>query len=287
MIPEQVTKRLYNRALNYSIATSNVASFAMAIMNHKTPTCYEEIEESSLSETEKDIAKNEISREVTKIIQHSTAATNPTYAALDLLLILFYPDPKDFVPKFEPGKKEASKSRHWTWKALAASVAVIGMIVYALHAYGPSTIDWEPRIAGRIESMRNRAWNLQTNLKDAPTAQRDDIELTNIMDYASVNDKMDNVGSRLQHLEEMSETHSGRIDNIWEALGPPNEDGTYYNDKTFQPNQLLEASLQENQKVMKHLVEQFNKDLAHLRKHIHRVDIRLMKELEKVKKGRA
>ena len=122
VIPRRVISLFLNTVVKNSISISNTATFALETMNRKTAACFEEVDQSPLSEAAKDTAKTYITADVSKLMKHTTASTRAIYAVLDLLLKLFYQDSEkgqldlaEFISaQPEPvARKSDSKKSQW------------------------------------------------------------------------------------------------------------------------------------------------------------------------------
>jgi hypothetical protein len=276
-VPRRVVLLFFNSALRNSISISNTAQTAFETMNHKIVSCFEEVDQSTLSEGAKDIVKTEITDEVTKLMKHTTESTRSVYAALDILLRLFYRNtekgPLNLVDviRAEQGlhthKTGGRKTRWPTWKILTTCLllSIIAMTVFGnrmLYVENPQQ-DTDASHLGKMIYY----------LQKTDVVRR----YQNKVVQASLR-KLD---SRCKSIEEANECIGARLDNIVESLGPPNEDGMYFSESnTFPGNKQSDALILNLQKQN----DQLSEEVIQLRKHIHRVDLRLTKDVEKLKR---
>lgn len=274
----------FNGAVKNSISISNTAQIAFETMNHKIVSCFEEVDQSTLSEEAKDIAKTEITGEVTKLMKHTTESTRSVYAALDLLLKLFYQDiekgPLNLVDVIlteqglYKGKIGAKKTLWPMWKIMTTGFLLFIMAVTLLgalnHVFDRRMLCFEnPQQATGASHFGKMIYYLQTT--DVARRYQNKV----------VQARLRKLDSRCKSIEEANECIGARLDNIVESLGPPNEDGMYFSkSNTFPGNKQSDALILNLQKQNDKLSE----EVIQLRKHIHRVDLRLTKDVEKLKR---
>ncbi|KAI4653485.1 hypothetical protein J4E93_001251 [Alternaria ventricosa] len=278
-LPASFVKTYLSRATEMSLTVSKAAVFCMGAMNEQF-TRY--IEETSVSTD----AEAKITEELRKLLKHGSKATYSVYAALDLLrnkLLIDESNQSRDIPIIEKliAESEARlsascESSWWTLAKVVLGAATSAVIALAAaHMYGTNgfSLALPADFNGthyQVLSLVQRAQAL-TNLTG---------ELYSI--------KIDDLAQHYKELELASESHGLRIDNLVEALGVPNEEGTYFssmpkpgmgcttrNDHSCVPEIMADANRQ---------TEKLRSELEHMRKNMHRMDIRLMKRLDKVDK---
>ncbi|EDU50383.1 hypothetical protein PtrSN002B_008876 [Pyrenophora tritici-repentis] len=287
-LPRPQVKIYLSRATQISLAVSQIAVFAMGVMSEKSANCIDEIEESSLSAECKGTAHSFVTTELKKLLKHCARATERVYAALDLLrqsltIDESYQNPdmpliKELIAERE-ARLHASRTS-WLWNAAgivlgAATSAAIGLT--AARLYGAGGFDLESMIPsssvhGQVMNLVHRAQAV-TNLTG---------EIYKI--------KLEDLGQRYNDLVEVSESYGLRIDNLVEALGVPNEQGTYFLSAPSDSTPKTDCQVPEDIRAyMKKISADANRQLERLRsemelmrKNVHRMDIRLTKRLDKV-----
>ncbi|KAI4956018.1 hypothetical protein J4E91_000228 [Alternaria rosae] len=278
-LPASFVKTYLSRATEMSLTVSKVAVFCMGAMNEQF-THY--IEETSVSID----AEAKITEELRKLLKHGSKATYSVYAALDLLRNKLHIDESShsreisiiekLIAESEARLSPSRESPWWNVVKVVLGVATSAAIALAAaHMHGTSgsslALPADPNgMHSQVLSLVQRAQAL-TNLTG---------ELYSI--------KLDELDQRYKELELASESHGLRIDNLVEALGVPNEEGTYIlsmpkpamgcttrNDHSCVPEAVADANRQ---------TEKLRSELKHMRKNMHRMDIRLMKRLDKVDK---
>lgn len=249
---------------------------------------FEEVNRSSMSESAKDKAKTDITNLVNCALKHTTAPTESIYRALDLLLKIFYqtgPNGLDPTTEWEHLKSQVQCQKHakprpcgWAWKPLITAMIIAILITIVPNV--PHSAD----IVGLFRdtrAMKGHMGNVSGTFSKALKQAVEANHISNSIAHAKQND----LNVRLKNIEEMYEANGLRIDAIWESLGAPNENGTYSLGKdTCQLNEGLEQKVQQLHKAIQANFETFNKEMVQLRKHVHRVDLRLTKGIEQLKK---
>lgn len=255
-------------------------------MNRKSIPCFEEVDQSPLGDAAKDAAKIEITTEVSKFMKHISESTRSVYAALDLLLKLYYEDvEKDqlslaAVTGTGPGSRtrqtEAEEALWPMWKVLTTGFFLFVMALIVLVAF----------------DMELDKWKLvPEDLQHVTTP--DSSQIGKMMDYVRTIDEARKYDKKVVHAslkkfdtrcrsaEVASEELGARLDNIVESLGPTNQDGMY-----FDQSNAFKACKQSDTLIL-HLQEQNGKleeELIRLRKHIHLVDLRLTKDVNRLQR---
>ncbi|RMZ72098.1 hypothetical protein GMOD_00007092 [Pyrenophora seminiperda CCB06] len=102
--------------------------------------------------------------------------------------------------------------------------------------------------------------------------------------------QLEDLGQRYKDLADASESHGLRLDNLVEALGIPNEQGTYFSSAQQDSTPLMDCRVPEDIREYMHKfsrnadrqLERLNSEMELMRKNVHRMDIRLTKRLNKV-----
>ncbi|KAF1832726.1 hypothetical protein BDW02DRAFT_554104 [Decorospora gaudefroyi] len=259
-LPAAHVKMCLDKATHYSLSVSQIAVFAMGVMSEKTASCIDEIEESALSAEGKVNAQTRITKELKRLLKHCATATDRVYAALDLL-------------------RQGLLIDDWVWTAVglllgAATSATIGIAV----AYLYGSTDFALALKANPEGMHAEVLDLV----------RRNQAVTNLTgEIYSI--KLDGVTQRCQALEDASESHGLRIDNLVDALGVPNEEGTYF---STSPKATPEQCCDVPQDIRSHIqkiadnadlqIGRLHQEMQQMRKNMNRMDIRLMKRLDKV-----
>jgi len=284
LLPRKYTLPYYDRALNFSTSTSRNAASALEMMNVKAATCLDDVEKSSLSDTASEMAKHYITAELGKMLKHCITGTNTVYAAMDLLQKVLCSAMHDDMDQDITSAGSAKCRCVSLVVAVVLSLGFVACYICAktsmgngiLHSLSPASAISEGYAVVDIAT-------LQASLQDTVDA------------VAEVN-KLDNLvtSARFRHLDEAYASTGYRIDSIWEALGPPNTNGSYeFGSHTCKLNSELS---QEVQQIREHVGMQLNKvykkiseleglhkEVIDLGRHIHRVDIRLTNRLDRLK----
>ncbi|KAG9189689.1 hypothetical protein G6011_06557 [Alternaria panax] len=271
-------RALLSRATQISLAVSQIAVFSMGVMGEKLTSCVDEIDESDLSAEGKDKAKALITKELKKLLKTCARATDRVYVALDLLRNSLHVEEPSQNLDISIIKKLIAESearltprKSWLWdgtKAVLGAGFSAAVTIAAAYFYSISGSDLVLQtnpfgIHSQVISLVQRAQAV-TNLTG---------EIYSI--------KLEDLDQRYKELEGVSESHGLRIDNLVESLGVPNADGTYYsstpNSDCEAPSDILRISADADRQI-----QRLRGELETMRKNIHRMDIRLMKRLDKV-----
>jgi len=278
-LPASFVKTCLSRATEMSLTVSKAAVYCMGAMNEQF-TRY--IEETNVSID----AEAKITEELRKLLKHGSKATYSVYAALDLLRNKLHIDESSHsrdIPIIEKliAESEArlSDSRESSWWTVAK--VMLGAATSAVIALAAARMYGTNGFSLAIPTDSNGTHYQVLSLVQRAQALTDLTgELYSI--------KIDELAQHYKELELASESHGLRIDNLVEALGVPNEEGTYFsstpepgmgcktrNDHSCVPEIMADANRQ---------TEKLRSELEHMRKNMHRMDIRLMKRLDKVDK---
>jgi hypothetical protein len=286
-LPIAHVKIYLSRATQHSLSVSQIAVFAMGVMSEKSALCIDEIEESTLSDEGKVNAQRLITIELKKLLKHCARATDRVYAALDLLrktLLIdeTYKNPdisaiRELLVESEARLRTPRKSWLWTAAGLtlgAMTSAAIGLA--GAHLYGPGGFDL---------ALKTNPVGMHAQVLDLVHRAQSISNLTG--EIYSV--KLQDLDQRCKDLEDASESHGLRLDNIVEALGVPNDEGTYFT-STLESKPMLNYEVPEDvrayiRKLSDDADRHFGRlhgEMKTMRKNINRIDIRLTKRLDKV-----
>jgi hypothetical protein len=286
-LPFAYVKMYDNRATQYSLSVSHIALYAMGVISEKSAICIDEIEESELSPEGKVNAQTLITIELKRLLKHCAKATDRVWAALDLLrntLLIdeLYKNPDISIIEDMIAESEARLStprRSWLWTAAGITLGALSSAALGLagtHLYGPGGFDLA--LETNPEGMHSQVMDLVHRAQ----------AVTNLTgEIYSI--KLENLGQRYKELEDASESHGLRIDNIVEALGVPNDEGTYFTtSKPTTPELNCELPNDIRSYIRKlsddadRQMERLHSEMEMMRKNINRMDIRLTKRLDKV-----
>ncbi|KAH8723962.1 hypothetical protein GQ44DRAFT_294623 [Phaeosphaeriaceae sp. PMI808] len=270
-LPQHEVSACLTVAMESSTAVSKAAVYILAVLNKKTALYLEEMETSTLSEDAKAKANALITAEVQKVLEHSTLATKSVWVATDLLRSL---------------EERQTPNQDWAWSMTAT-------IMTAMTSAAISTlITSMPGHSGLSPASINSYMD-GTNSQMLHLIQRTQA-ITNLTDEIHML-KMQDIDQRYKQLSNISESHGLRIDNLVDSLGIPNEEGNYRiasppvdHPKTppIGKKALSDLSdrLQKATTGADHQMQRLHDEMVQLRKHIHRVDIRLTSRLDKMDK---
>ncbi|RYO23856.1 hypothetical protein AA0111_g9067 [Alternaria arborescens] len=275
-LPVTNARILLSRATQISLAVSQMAVFCMGVMGDKVTSCIDEVEESDLSAEGKDKAKALITKELKKLLKTCAKATDQVYVALDLLRSSLHVEEssqnldisiiKDLIAESTPRKSWLRSVTDVVLKTvMGAAVSIAAVQFYSTSGFDLALQTNPFGTHSQVMSLVQRAQAV-TNLTG---------EIYSI--------KLEDLDQRYKELEAASESHGLRIDSLVEALGVPNAEGTYY---LSMPKSDREApgGTQKISADADRQIQRLRSELAAMRKNIHRMDIRLMKRLDKVER---
>jgi TolA-binding protein len=272
VLPPRYIDMYLSRATQLSLSVSKIAVFAMGVMNEKSTNCIDEVEVSGLSAEGKANAQTLIISELKKLLKHCARATDRVYASLDLLRNALLVD----YGEVRSNHTSVSWLRSIASLVLgAATSAAIGLATAYFSGTSGFNLALYETVGG--SGCTSHVLNL---------VQRNQA-ITNLTgEIYSV--KLQDLDNRYNQLKDVTESHGLRIDNLFEALGVPNEQGTYYTSSTSPPKEDDRVSVDVRPYIQKVAsdanleITRLHKELEQMRKNIHRMDIRLMKRLDKV-----
>jgi hypothetical protein len=264
-MPQDYLPASLSRAMEYSTSISNAATYGFTIMNNKTSKHMEEMEGSMLSEEARSLANAVITEELQKLMDHSFRAVKNVWLTIDLL---------------RDCEQKRSHYKGWGWSSLAATImttvvaATVGLVTARL--YG---------LAGfYLVPSSSPGGGMYTQLIDLVQRTQAVTNLTSELYTIKLRD----IDYRYDYLAALSESHGLRIDNLVEALGPPNEEGTYYPPKPktdIGSCKDLERIMRKTSEESKRQSQRYQSEIELMRKNINRMDIRLTSSIEKKCKG--
>lgn len=249
------------RATDYSTSVSRAAVDILAIINKNIADYMDEMETSTFGEEAKAQANALITEDVRKLVEHSTRAAEHVWRATDLLRVC---------------KEKRNRDKDWAWSAAATAMtafiaAAVG--IAAAHLYGPS--------GSGLASSASHSMN--TQMLDLVERTQAVTNLTSEI----YNIKLKDIDQRYTNLASLSESHGIRIDNIVDALGPPNAEGTYYGSMPMQETKddgTCESRVQKVSAELNFQTRRQQENLEQMRKDMNRMGIRLTQSVEQLKK---
>lgn len=285
-IHQEFARGYHRQARSFSISISHIAASTMSIMGDVSASCFDEIDQSELTSGAKDNARTVINDQLKKVIKYSTKATTQIWAAHDLIHDCFQEDHDDakvngnafqrWISRFT---KDGCMSRkgwlvYWvgTMLTIATSTVLAIAIMFGTAGFGlPLT-------------CKSDADDMRAYL----------VEFSHRADIANIKARLEcfhiwgDADKDWKDAVAISKATTQRLDALVESLGPPNEDGVYYNSKPYASSMLPDEVRQHVQKIMhdtSSLRPYLHQEVENLRKHINRVDIRLTKRIDKVEKN--
>lgn len=116
-------------------------------------------------------------------------------------------------------------------------------------------------------------------------AEIDDLKMDVNATRATIQTDVEANILRIQRVEEATEANTARINDVWNALGPPNEHGTYYgNTGTYVLKGRVDKQIKELQKGVDATIERLRTDIKKAKDDWLRADIRLSGRIDKVER---
>ncbi|KAH7079150.1 hypothetical protein BKA63DRAFT_409375 [Paraphoma chrysanthemicola] len=262
-VPLEGASTIFSQATDFSTSVSQHAAYALGVMNEKTELYLEEMGSSTLSEEARARANQLITEELKKLMEHSTHATERVWVATDVL------------------RKSANKKTHsrtWAWSVagtiMTATIAAFVGIITA-HVYGPAGLDLVP-MSGAGGVMYNQVLAL---------VQRTHAVTNLTGELYSI--KLEDIDQRYKDLAILSESHGMRIDNLVDALGPPKENRVYYPSNPKMQTEPCGSTKSHSHQDLDGTAQQMQRlqhDMEQMRKNMNRMDIRLTRSIEKMRK---
>ncbi|KAH7126727.1 hypothetical protein B0J11DRAFT_567503 [Dendryphion nanum] len=259
----EVDLETINNILRAATSISKRAASIIRALSNQIEKSEEQIGASHMSAREKAHTKNRIIIEVDRLSKISTAAVDATSSARKRLLR------KAFAVE------DSNLQNTPRWKYLI--IMVLGFFLIALMMLGMMTIQLreQARVGQKqsramIRNLQTQVFRMQTQLDNTVVNQRNDL-------YA--------LEQLFQPIEvaiaQAIEVYGQRIDNIWEALGPPNANGTYYTTTNTPANfdDNPDNDIEHDEKI-----KELRQKLTQLRQYVLRIDLRLTKQIGRLEK---
>jgi hypothetical protein len=260
-LPQNSLSTSVARATSSSTSISKAAIFVLAALNDKTSYYMMEMDKSTLSEEEKISANVLITKEVQTLLKQIARVVEQVWHATDVLR--------------ECGQKRI-QYKNWAWSAagtvMAATIAAVVGVVTA-HLYGPAGLDLVS-MSGSTQSMYSQVLSLVERTQ-AVTNLTGEIYTVKLRD----------IEQRYDDLASLSESHNLRIDNLVEGLGPPNDEGTYYISVPKEDDKSCESRIRTISDNVNLQLHRQHEEMEAMRKNMNRMDLRLTRSIEKVRKG--
>ncbi|KAF2643335.1 hypothetical protein P280DRAFT_505481 [Massarina eburnea CBS 473.64] len=266
-----------------STSISNITVAALNIMDRKTMEYVNSMDhvthEASAAD---DNTRHVLMVELGKMLKYSTSATDSIWEAMDTLA------------KMEQARGPPKKSMlndSWDWgKWLGLVLTILLFCSYMVFTFTNPTADSLLQACARSNDLHRVVADGNANLYALLRAQGEQIEINNlIFDY-----QIETLRNQTNLVSEKADANGLRIDNIWEALGPPNANGTYYShgdtrDTTIVPSdentsKRMGAQLKDVNKKIEGSVERLKKQIEGIKKDWQRADLRLSTRLDRVER---
>jgi hypothetical protein len=248
-------------AMSTSTSVSTVAAYTLAVINKETAKYMEEMKSSTLTSEAKLSATAIITEESKKLIEHATRATKSVWVTVDMLRDLNQ-------------ERLRSKDRVWSAATIVMTI-VISAVVGTLASYlcGPAGLDIGSK-SGHSGGMHTQAGNFVQRIQviSDTTDRLYTIKMEDLDHYSD--------------LATLAESNSLRIDNLVEALGPPNQEGNYYpsmRNANSESCEHVKARLQKVSDDTNCQLQRLHEDMEIIRKNMNRMDIRLTRSINKIR----
>jgi hypothetical protein len=261
LLPAHLTASVA-QATSSSTSVSKTTAYAFAMMNSKMANYMKDMETSRMSDEATAKANVVIMEELQKLMKHSFRAAGQVWLATDVLR------------SFE---QRHTQYKDWAWFVTATVVtAVIAATVsiVTVHLYG---------LAGFNMVPKSNSEGIYTQLVDL--VQRTQALTNPTSELYTI--KLQDIDRRYDDLAALAESHGLRIDNLVEALGPPNDEGTYYlpmpktDSRSYKD---LQSLIQKVSDETKRQQQRYQVEMKLMRKNMHRMDIRFTSAINKKRK---
>ncbi|KAF2738364.1 hypothetical protein EJ04DRAFT_586919 [Polyplosphaeria fusca] len=280
-----------HRSIALSTSTSTKVEYAFNTTIPRVDMLDAELEKSLLTSEGQETAKEMVISELQKLINHLDKARVQVNDANDVLLnglqrhvVFFKRKDVEHIPVTWKGWTQKNWQRavrlclsSCAWVIVVAICAMLlqNLLDGKLFTSTPreTAVKADPIVNPDSVVNPDPVVNLDPVVNPDPVANSDPLANTTTS-FVS----LDVFNDRFEHLEELYAAHGERIDNVWDSLGPPDEDGYYQysNDK----GQTTEEPRRSHQTEL----DQETKDIQQLRKQIHRVDLRLTRRLDRLQR---
>jgi hypothetical protein len=260
-LPQASLAASVRRATRSSTSISKAAVYVLSVMNAKTGDYMVEMKKSTLCEEAKMNANVLITKEIQTLLKQTTRAVEHVWHATDLL---------------RECKQSRTQYKNWAWSVagtvMTATIATVVGILTA-HIYGPAGMNLITR-SGFSGGMYAQVLDL---------VQRTQAVTNLTGEICTI--KLQDVEQRYNNLASLSDSHGLRIDNLVDGLGPPNNEGTYYLSTPKEDNKSCKSCVRAVSKDLNRQLYRQHEELETMRKNMHRMDIRLTRSIEKVRKA--
>jgi hypothetical protein len=289
-----LTHRYLAEARDLSLSTSKATIFAMKVMSKKTGEYAQELEDPESPLTVEDITNNAVACEIGKLLEHSTEATESVWAAVDLLQQLHDANTEPQEEQLTTdsgveGKEETErivKGTHvkkWSpqdWLTLGCILCCL-FLTTLQELKHPSLF-----ISHRAQTDCTVAKTLYADLSHAYKLFHDSYKHSASLQQ-SQHYKLIMLNERYQNLQGALDDKDLRIDNIWEALGPPNTNGAFYGAESAKALKCdydsgVDGKLQELRQGLQEQVKRAEASAVQVRREMQLTDIRLSQRLTKI-----
>jgi hypothetical protein len=259
-LPQESLAASVAQAISSSTSISDAVRTVFAALRDKTNSHIEEMEKSTLDEKAKLSAGAALTNELQTLVKQTLRVAEQVWRATDLL--------REYELK-------RTQYKNWAWSVAgtvmtATIAAVVGVIT--AHLYDPAGLDLFS-MTGSTSSMYSQVLGLVERTQ-AITNLTGDIYTFKLQD----------VEQRYNDLATLSESYGLRIDNLVDGLGPPNEHGTYYN-SSKDDEKACESRIRTVSDSLSRQLHRQLEGMKALRKNMNRMDIRLTRSIEKMRKG--
>ncbi|KAF9735448.1 hypothetical protein PMIN04_009476 [Paraphaeosphaeria minitans] len=247
------------QAREISIKVSNIIATIMKTMSDKTKQIEAEAGTDAHKSTEQDAAIVTIMSELAEVIKHLTAAAESTWTALNLL--------ETMAAKSSPQQANKFAKMHaylpWVCCAITAILALSTFFNARDNAFQSPDLD---SMRSSIAEMQSLCGLVNKNLDIAAYIR---------------NGTLARVDQRLLALEHAWRDNDERLDNVWEALGPPNAEGTYFSRDMGAPDgQRIDS------RVLKARMDKLEADALEFKRRVQRAEVRTTSRLNKLDRKR-
>jgi hypothetical protein len=279
--PKAETHRLLVEVRDMSLSTSKATIYAMQVMSEKATEFARGVEDLSLPSPTEEIASNIVTCQVGKVLEFSTEATRSVWLAVDVIQELHNTNitkrkesrvarsakkNKDQIKLLPEHGRAVKKWSLRDWITLGCMLCCILLTI--LQELRHPTVFTPSR--GTPDCVL--AQNLYADLSQAYGLFQKSYEQSAILQQ-SQHDELINLGQKYDGLHGALEDRSQRIDNVWEALGPPNINGTYYSAEEPEIQKCdcdvnIDGKLQDLRAVLGQQVTRVEEDVAKLRENM-------------------
>ncbi|KAJ4358502.1 uncharacterized protein N0V89_003086 [Didymosphaeria variabile] len=232
----------------------------MKRISEKTTDIDTEAEDASGSKNQ-DAAITAIIAELAKVITHLTAAAESTWAAMNFL---------ESIPhkaSDKQGDKIMKTQSYLSW-ACCVTVAVLACVA-VFNSHIIPGIRSAPQLPDAFLDMQNVCGMMNKHLHVAAQVQ---------------NATLAEFDQRFRMIEKALASNDERIDNVWEALGPPNAQGTYFARNTFSEEGTIPDGQGSNLHDMKERMGKVEADALELKRKFQRAEVRMTSRINKLER---